>query len=176
MSGEYAKVQAETLNPLFVDVYGAHGAIGGTYNPTVVGEWGYMAVADAETAQTAGDVSMHRDHTPIELERALAGVPVVRVHFSTPGIVHILPGTFDGGANGTGYTITVTMAIDGGGDLTAQTTAAPGAKSETVAENLASAVVSGVTLTQDIDLNDVIFAPDSGTFTKFEVAMVDAPL
>ncbi len=174
------KVQAQTLTPDLLDVYGEFGAINSTYNPTAIGEWGWMYATEAIAARNAGDVLIHSENTPISLER---GIPMQRdVSVFVPGdgsathIVYVAPGIFDGGANGTGYTITVTMAIDGGGDLTAVTTAATaGADASDVAADLAAQVVAGVTLVQDPqDLTDVFFTPDTGAFTKFEVATTDS--
>ncbi len=170
------RVKALTTTPTFLDYYLQRG---GDYNPEV-GEIGYMYRTEAYDAETAGDVLVHFEHTPVEMVRNVPRELEASAHVPGNGeaehIVFIQPGIYDGGANGTGYTITVTMAIDGGGDLTAVTTAAvEGATSEEAATDLAGQVVAGVTITQEAsNPNNVIFQPDAGAFTTFTVAIADS--
>lgn len=157
------RVKALTANPTFIDYYRQQG---GDYNPDPE-DWGFMYETEATAAAIAGDVLVHKENTPITLERLVPRKLGVGVQVPGDGsavhTVYLEPGIFDGN-----YTITVTMAIDGGGDLTAVTTAAvAGEKSGNVAGDLAAQTVSGVTIVQDDDFNDVFFAPDAGAFTKF---------
>ncbi len=161
------RVKALTANPTFIDYYRQRG---GDYNPNAE-EWGFMYETEATAAAIAGDVLIHKEHTPISLELDTPRALGVSAHVPGDGAaVHIAflqPGIYDAS-----YTITVTMAIDGGGDLTAVTLVpAAGVKASTAATDLAAQVVAGVTSVVGDTPDNVYFAPDAGEFTKFTVAI-----
>lgn len=162
------RVKAVTTNPAFLDYYGKNGPINGEYAPEI-GEWGFMYETEARAAAGAGDVLLYKENTPIELERLvpapLEAEAIVPGDGAATHIVSLEPGVLD-----SGYTVTVTMAIDGGGDLTAVAAGIAGDEAESVAVDLGAQVVAGVTVEyDDSGVADVFFTPDSGEFTIFTV-------
>lgn len=161
------RVKALTTSPTFVDYYLERG---GPYNPEV-GEIGYMYASEAVTAEVAGDVLIHSENTPQTLETLTPRAGTVTAF--TPGngaathIAQFQPCVYDDD-----YTITVTMAIDGGLDVTAITAAGvTGATAEIAAADLANQVAAGVVLALGTDGLNVYFTPSSGELTKFEIAV-----
>lgn len=167
---ELYKVQAITLLPDFIDYYGAHGDIGDTYNPSAVGEWGFMY----ETEALAGEgtsVLLHRNNTLLGMEQAVPSELALSASFQdgvvdAPGLIFVPGGTWDDD-----YDITVTVDVDDGGDevLVAQVTAG-----ETAVETgaaIAALEFAGCTLTEQSD-HDVTVTPDEDSaLTNLTVAV-----
>lgn len=163
---QYSEVVALTTDPDFIDLYAQHGDMFATYNPSAIGERGWMANAAAALAVIAGDVLISVDERPVDIVpppgRKLPQELAVNVHEAgaadQAGIIHIQPGTYDDD-----YYFEVTIAIDGGGDVVDDDVGvSAGDTSVDAATAIAALVMTGVTLTQDADLNDVIVTPTTG--------------
>lgn len=70
-------VVALTLLPDFIDIYGAYGPRGDTYNPPFVGHRGWMLYGDASLLEDT-DLKVCFDNTPYDIDLALdlAAAPV----------------------------------------------------------------------------------------------------
>lgn len=99
------RVVALTAVPLFVDVYGSvTGTIGGTYNPSFVGERGFMAYVDAlpldlptaDNALATGDLVICFNWTPLDIATAeSSATPFIAAAGPNGGVADAPKGPFN---------------------------------------------------------------------------------